>query len=248
MIVVGGYDWEAGFPKVWQDPDPWEQGIAVFDLPSLSWKDTYDPNAGEYDAPQVIKDWYKQKFVCPRVWTFVCFALTLHTATLRRLIGHQKKSEGYFSAKVRGDCTSKNWRGTAPDPENAAGPSPTPTPSNTSGSRNHPGTKTNVGAIVGGVVGGMLLIGLAVGLTFWYIWKRKTPVQRSQYTAASTSYDGTPIWHQKPELDTGHTVSRYEAYDSHAYGPPQPHELEVGYHVAEMGVQSPMNPGHPTIK
>jgi hypothetical protein len=54
MIVVGR----------WTDPslDPWSQGIGVFDLSSMSPRTSYDPKAGPYDSPGIVKDWYSNRY------------------------------------------------------------------------------------------------------------------------------------------------------------------------------------------
>ncbi|KAH8898703.1 hypothetical protein GQ53DRAFT_635320, partial [Thozetella sp. PMI_491] len=51
MVVVGG----------WVDPapDPWAQGIGVFDLPSTSEKSSYDPKAASYQSPSIVQEWYR---------------------------------------------------------------------------------------------------------------------------------------------------------------------------------------------
>ncbi|KAK4171211.1 hypothetical protein QBC36DRAFT_340409 [Triangularia setosa] len=43
----------------WREPDMAPQGLMVFDMSSMTWKYDYDANAGDYESPQVIKDWYK---------------------------------------------------------------------------------------------------------------------------------------------------------------------------------------------
>ncbi|KAK0654526.1 hypothetical protein QBC41DRAFT_287865 [Cercophora samala] len=43
----------------WEEPDPAPQGLMVFDMPSMTWRFNYDAEAGDYESPQVIKDWYK---------------------------------------------------------------------------------------------------------------------------------------------------------------------------------------------
>lgn len=57
MIVVGGV-LPSQTATGWLSPDPWKQGINVFDLPTLSWKSSYDPDADAYESPQVVQDWY----------------------------------------------------------------------------------------------------------------------------------------------------------------------------------------------
>jgi hypothetical protein len=54
MIVVGGYTDPS--------PDPWSQGLGVFDLSSMSPRTSYDPKAGPYDPPGVVKDWYSNGY------------------------------------------------------------------------------------------------------------------------------------------------------------------------------------------
>ena len=49
MVVVGGYTDPS--------PDPWSQGLGVFDLSSMSPRTSYDPKAGPYDSPGIVKDW-----------------------------------------------------------------------------------------------------------------------------------------------------------------------------------------------
>ncbi|KAF2143194.1 uncharacterized protein K452DRAFT_268529 [Aplosporella prunicola CBS 121167] len=60
MLSIGGIDWDKGFPEAWQDVDPWEQGLGVFDLTELKWKTNYDAGADAYKSPQVVQDWYNQ--------------------------------------------------------------------------------------------------------------------------------------------------------------------------------------------
>jgi hypothetical protein len=54
MIVVGGYTDPS--------PDPWSQGLGVFDLSSMSPRTSYDPKAAPYDPPGVVKDWYSDGY------------------------------------------------------------------------------------------------------------------------------------------------------------------------------------------
>ncbi|KAH7133928.1 hypothetical protein EDB81DRAFT_805314 [Dactylonectria macrodidyma] len=55
MLVVGGRkDW--GEDR--QTPDPWTQGIGIFDLSAVTWSDKYDADAPEYVSPDMVNDWY----------------------------------------------------------------------------------------------------------------------------------------------------------------------------------------------
>ena len=33
-------------------PDPWDQGLGIFDMSAMEWKDSYDPNAAAYTSPE----------------------------------------------------------------------------------------------------------------------------------------------------------------------------------------------------
>lgn len=57
MIVVGGTG-TADPNDHYTRRDVWSQGLGVLDLPSLSWKDRYDADAGPYEPPQAVADWY----------------------------------------------------------------------------------------------------------------------------------------------------------------------------------------------
>lgn len=59
MISIGGINTKEKEP--WLDEDPWPQGIGVFDMADLKWKKEYDHEAGPYEMPQSIKDWYDEK-------------------------------------------------------------------------------------------------------------------------------------------------------------------------------------------
>lgn len=52
VLVIGGYGGN------WTDPDPATNGLMLFDMTTLTWKDSYDANAGEYERAQYLRDWY----------------------------------------------------------------------------------------------------------------------------------------------------------------------------------------------
>lgn len=62
VLVVGGPGQEFENQQVLQDkpPDVWANGLGVFDLSTLTWSDRFDADADEYDAPDVVKEWYNQ--------------------------------------------------------------------------------------------------------------------------------------------------------------------------------------------
>lgn len=57
MIVVGGLSARPD-KAAYSHKDPFPQGLGIFDLTKLEWKDTFDPGAEPYDSPDVIKSLY----------------------------------------------------------------------------------------------------------------------------------------------------------------------------------------------
>lgn len=70
MIMIGGTnplyssffdsngDLNGGEP-----PDPWDQGIAVFDMTALKFKDSYQSVADPYEQPYAIQQYYNSRLV-----------------------------------------------------------------------------------------------------------------------------------------------------------------------------------------
>ncbi|KAK1971557.1 kelch repeat protein [Colletotrichum sublineola] len=61
MVTFGGIDrmrWGEVPADFFRDPDPFPQGVGVFDLTDLKWKDEYNADAPRYDSPEAIKTWY----------------------------------------------------------------------------------------------------------------------------------------------------------------------------------------------
>lgn len=67
MVAIGGLDgshFHSDIRHAWnRSADPWTQGIGVFDMTSLEWKDSYQTNASSYALPSAIKQYYGQKSV-----------------------------------------------------------------------------------------------------------------------------------------------------------------------------------------
>lgn len=40
-------------------PDPWPNGIGVYNLTALDWSDQYDHQAANYMSPSVVKEYYR---------------------------------------------------------------------------------------------------------------------------------------------------------------------------------------------
>jgi hypothetical protein len=67
MVVVGGKQpWLSDSNQV---PDIWTQGIGIFDLSAMEWKDQYDAAAPPYVTPDVVKAWYNEHGQYPATWS-----------------------------------------------------------------------------------------------------------------------------------------------------------------------------------
>ena len=89
MVVIGGLDPTVGDVDPWtwnSPPDPWPQGIGVFDLTALQWKDSYEAKAPHYSAPDIVTQYYQSGY--GYLHNIVCYSLTwfplLDHAILRR--------------------------------------------------------------------------------------------------------------------------------------------------------------------
>lgn len=65
MAVIGGIVIQPGdsnsvFTVSGGTPDPWDQGIGIFDLSDMQWKNSYDASAASYVTPDVVKSYTAQ--------------------------------------------------------------------------------------------------------------------------------------------------------------------------------------------
>ncbi|KAL8406144.1 hypothetical protein RB596_004841 [Gaeumannomyces avenae] len=59
MISVGGTQ-VVGGGEQWVGKDPWVNGIKVFDMVDLKWRNDYKSGAPDYESPAMIKKWYSE--------------------------------------------------------------------------------------------------------------------------------------------------------------------------------------------
>lgn len=53
MFVVGGAS-----RKGWDDKDPTPQGLLLFDVAEMQWKESYVPSAWEYERSEALRAFY----------------------------------------------------------------------------------------------------------------------------------------------------------------------------------------------
>lgn len=69
MLSIGGTDASKGYPAEFADPDPWAQGLGILDMTALRWTDGYSNDAGAYDTPEVVKQFYRDGGLDKVQWT-----------------------------------------------------------------------------------------------------------------------------------------------------------------------------------
>ena len=71
MIIIGGVDptndtvFIASADYGGEPIDPWPEGIAIFDMTALKFKDSYEANGDKYETPDLIKRFYNDTSVGP---------------------------------------------------------------------------------------------------------------------------------------------------------------------------------------
>lgn len=67
LILIGGSNptqFVTNTMEAWNGTaDPWPQGIGVFDMNALAWKDSYQSHAAKYTPADVIKQHYNLRYV-----------------------------------------------------------------------------------------------------------------------------------------------------------------------------------------
>jgi hypothetical protein len=66
MLVVGGFEADVGYGYNTKDAFP--QGLGIFDLTDMQWKDQYDADAESYVTPKVIKEGIAMSGMYPQKW------------------------------------------------------------------------------------------------------------------------------------------------------------------------------------
>ena len=67
MVIVGGKQpWLNDSSQI---TDIWSQGLGIFDLSAMEWKDQYDAAAAPYVTPDAVKAWYNEHGQYPAPWS-----------------------------------------------------------------------------------------------------------------------------------------------------------------------------------
>ncbi|KAK4148060.1 uncharacterized protein C8A04DRAFT_33588 [Dichotomopilus funicola] len=127
-----------------QDPAP--NGMLIFDLVAMQWRDSYDATAGEYERPSDLKTWYNNGSFDKVKWS---------SNEMKRLFAIRTPSP-----------TSSTTGNPGSTPTNTPGTQPSPT------GEPETSSPTPVGAIAGGVIGGVAGLAL-IAITIWFFLRRR---------------------------------------------------------------------------
>jgi hypothetical protein len=163
-FILGGFNYR-NTSIDYLDVDPLMQGIGIFDMSMLTWKDAYDAQASAYEQPQAVAAWYTTANSDSVDWV----------------------SDDLRSFFQTGDTI---WSTNTSSSSSGTSPSGKPSTDNAA-----PATPSHTGAIAGGIVGGILGLFLIASLIWVLSRKRHgLPVfRRSRKGPYSDSgYEGKP--------------------------------------------------------
>jgi Kelch motif len=169
MLVTGGVDPDRVLSKTDTTTDPWSNGINIFDLSAMRWKDSYEANDSFYQTPPIVRDWYTNNGPYPS-WDYPAV-------------------ESLF---VRAPAVT-------PAVTPPVTPIPTEARSNPPNSTTAPPDRnTNTGAIAGGVTGGLAVLALVVAAVYYALIRRRQSIKRRRpELEASTNAEPRQLMHQE---------------------------------------------------
>lgn len=102
MAVIGGQVASRNSPDN-HGPDPWNQGLGIFDLTAMQWQNEYNASADPYVTPEIVKTYYRERGRFPSSWSSpivqhwfnrTATNMTSHGNSTNFPLAHQKDSHG----------------------------------------------------------------------------------------------------------------------------------------------------------
>ncbi|EAQ85859.1 hypothetical protein CHGG_07112 [Chaetomium globosum CBS 148.51] len=221
-VQIGGRQVLSLFGKdVWKlTDDPAPNGMLLFDMTDMQWKDSYDAAAGAYERPSVLETWYNNGSFDQVDWS---------SEEVRRLFAR------------RSTTPPSSTQSSGPSPTGSGGPDPTSTGEPESSS-------TPVGAIVGGVVGGIGGLALIAVAVWIFLRRRKQGTLVGSIQDNSTDGAGEIKYPGVPEADAPHGHTELSSPRSPVEMDPRGLPVEINnntpgyYHEADSRVYHEMDP------
>ncbi|KAF7512875.1 hypothetical protein GJ744_011978 [Endocarpon pusillum] len=140
MVAVGGIPPDLEYSL--QPRDLWPQGLGIFDLTEMQWRDNYDANADAYATPRMVKDGIAKEGMYPKEWDSPEVAEWLTGKSLADTVGTTSSPRSSSGTGNSSSGTGDSSSGTGGSKKGAI-----------------------AGGVVAGVVGaGVLLAGLKMAL------------------------------------------------------------------------------------
>lgn len=158
MVVVGGI---VGANNI---PDPWPQGLGVFDMSAMEWAASYNASAAPYVTPKVTKAYIEQNGRYPS-----SFSDPVVESWFNKSSKYTGPREG------ASDCRLLQTESTTVSPASPTASAP---------GHSH---KSDAGAIAGGVVGGIAAV--TVIIAAFYFWRRHAKRQKSSCSQTESLED-----------------------------------------------------------
>ena len=204
-------------------PDPWSQGIGIWDLSAMAWKDRYDPAAGPYTTPQMVKQYYASNPRYPPSFTDDPVLRSWFVRGMCEPCPHAHLLVYRCPYARAGDECRKSLLNTE---DNTTSPQPSSTPK----SVNH---KSNTGAVAGGVVGGVIGLAVVAGATWWFL-RRKSKSKHS-----SAEYRKSELENTNHNFDARQPPKEIHAHDLHEMESSRLHEMD-SRRLHEMEASKPL--------
>jgi hypothetical protein len=183
MLNIGGIG-IGGVSNAFAMKDPFPSGLGIFNLNTLLWQDTYDPNAKAYTPDQSISSLYDSSGKPKMNVAYSDPAL-----------------ESIFQVETKSSPASSS---TPTSPPNTAGPT------GTSPVALHSTTSKTKYYIIGGVISGIAVIsGLALLVFCFLAWKRKKQLSAPVEINSSPSVEGI---HSSQPAEMTHNIKHVEFY------------------------------------
>ncbi|KAK4251770.1 hypothetical protein C7999DRAFT_10577 [Corynascus novoguineensis] len=177
-------------------PDPAPNGLLLFDMATLQWKESYDADAKPYERPKDLQTWYNNGSFEQVAWS---------SSSVRQIFASARKSSNPSSTQNSGS-----------NPTSSSGPSNSSANGSDSTGETESGS-TSVAAIAGGVAGGVGGAALIAAAVWLFLRRRTKKALAGSDQDNNTSDEGGEIKHPDlPETDAPHGQAELTARRSAA--------------------------------
>lgn len=210
ILTVGGVDTTQNGPDnlyddVFNTADPFEQGLAIFDLNKMAFAPSFAANPPAYTGASVVRSYYSSRYISP---DFTC---------IYKLIMSSSRTPSWSNPSLSAVFAVSSF------PTAASSSAPTGTGTGTS---NNKSSSSDAGPIAGGVVGGVVGLALIAGIAFFFM--RRARKNRTGGVggypkggpAPAVEADGMEGQrHEMPYNPSGEGALKYGGPPAHGYQP-----------------------------